>query len=889
GTTSLAVNGGSVTGNGTINLTNGTFTLTGNGSLGGNTAWTFSSLTLGNGATVASTTKAGTGNITASGVVTVSLNHNLIAGGVTWSLTGGGTPLVLSGGIVPATSSFKYAGNSNTFVTPATYYRLELSPAAAGTPTYTLQSGNFVVRENMYVGDGINAVNATAATNNNSLDVAGDFTIRASGNYSAASSSLFAVGGSWSNSGVFAHSNGTLTLDSTSTGRTIAPGNSSFYNLTLNSTTGGWTISGNATTTGDFSLASASSFTLNSGVTLEARGLFTNSVGGASTTWTGSTLNINNGTSSMLNTKVAGADAYGTLRVSANADVKMWYSSATAYNVDSSGSLYSMDNGNIDGSLFIWGDYHISTGTTEYWNYQTDFDGVNLGASPRIAAVRLASSSVVTVDGGSLNIVGLSTATSTLANQGSGAYALRIYGGAFNGNYYQIKNTDANGLDLQGTPAITSLNNGDYELSVVGGSLIKLAASVINANPGKTVSGCRFATSSGVSSGYNVNLSGTPGQEWTFTGLLGSIAGEAYDFDPGDPRGYIVWDDSPIYLPVSKSWRFYHDENDETPTTPAAGERVSPSDIPAGNKIKLRLAVRESNGVSGMNVKMRLQYSTMPDFSSDVNYVGEIGSTSALWTFADGVDADNAAITALLLASTTVKATHNEIGSSTSTFLHPASTTAEWEFTIFNNAAAVGTTYYFRAYSVQYRDKAVLRDSGESYPSLVASGGSLGTALSGVTSGTSVDGVITNISTGPNTISFGTVPIGTSMAGAQRLQINTNAESGYQLFLYEDQDMINDRGDTITPVAATNDSPAAWPGLGFGYHTSDDTLSGLAPSRFAANDSYAKLENGMKEIGYNPLPTVSESIDLLYRLQISAQQQPGSYTAQVVYIVVPTY
>jgi hypothetical protein len=45
----------------------------------------------------------------------------------------------------------------------------------------------------------------------------------------------------------------------------------------------------------------------------------------------------------------------------------------------------------------------------------------------------------------------------------------------------------------------------------------------------------------------------------------------------------------------------------------------------------------------------------------------------------------------------------------------------------------------------------------------------------------------------------------------------------------------------------------------------------------------------MKEIGYNPLPTTSESIDLVYRLQINAQQQPGTYTAAVTYIVVPTY
>jgi hypothetical protein len=194
----------------------------------------------------------------------------------------------------------------------------------------------------------------------------------------------FEVGGSWENDGTFTSSSGTVTFTSTDGGELVAPGTSTFHHLTFDSTTGGWTITENATSTGNTTISRANSFTLSSGAALEVGGTFTNSVGGAATTWTGSTLYLNSGTAYSLNTKSVSGDTYGTLLVGASTDVRMWNSSAsTATTVNATGSLYSQDHAAVDGDLYIYGEYVRSTGS-DYWSYATDFDGTALLVAPRV-------------------------------------------------------------------------------------------------------------------------------------------------------------------------------------------------------------------------------------------------------------------------------------------------------------------------------------------------------------------------------------------------------------------------------------------------------------------------------------------------------------------------
>ncbi|HUO50727.1 MAG TPA: hypothetical protein VMU25_04165, partial [Candidatus Paceibacterota bacterium] len=379
----------------------------------------------------------------------------------------------------------------------------------------------------------------------------GNFTIT-NGSTTLPSVSL-EIQGSFTNSGTFNSNGGLVRFSATTTGKTINPGTSTFYDLQFNSSSGGWTITNNATSTHTTTLTAASTFTLQSGKSLEVDGTFSNLTAGTEV-WTGSTLYLTGGGSYTLNTKTSSSVSYGTLLIGAATNVRMWNSSASAVSVNAaSGSLYSQNHANVKGSLFIWGHYTSPAG--ENWSYANDFDGTALGTSSRAVAVQIASSSVITLATGTSSITGIASATTTISNQGSGAYTFNVSGGGLNAQYYQIRNTDASGLNFSGSPYVASLANGDYQLAqATGASMMTVAASVINANPGLQIQNVRFATSTGVTSGFNVTEVGSPTSYWWFRNHYGNYAGEAHDNDPGPNSGnpgYIRWDDSNFLITIS--------------------------------------------------------------------------------------------------------------------------------------------------------------------------------------------------------------------------------------------------------------------------------------------------------------------------------------------------
>lgn len=375
-------------------------------------------------------------------------------------------------------------------------------------------------------------------------------------------SGTLSIGGSFiATGGTFSYLNpnatNTILFNSTDTGEIINPGNSDFYNVQIGAPTGGYTMTGNATTTNNFSLVSASSFTAQSGVRIYVGNVFNNAVGGSATDWDGSTLVLDGSNAYSINTKSIGGDQYQTLVIGAGSDIRSWNSAATTTTVDSSSSLYSQDHGAIDGDLNIYGDFHIGT-TTEYWSYATDFDGTSLSGSERVVTVSHAANATTTVDGGTLNIVGASGNETTITNQGSGTYAMNVSDGTFNAQYYTYRNLNATGLNLTDTPAITSLSYGDFELAVDTGSLISLSSSTLNANASLVIIGNRFATTTAIS-GNNVNLSGTTASAWTFVSHTGNLDGEDYDVDGATACGQIRWDNSACLLTQQTHYRWRND------------------------------------------------------------------------------------------------------------------------------------------------------------------------------------------------------------------------------------------------------------------------------------------------------------------------------------------
>ncbi|MCK5212007.1 fibronectin type III domain-containing protein, partial [Candidatus Parcubacteria bacterium] len=791
--------------------------------------------------------------------------------GTNWTVASGGT-------FTADTSTTTFNGTStstiNTGGTDVDHDFNILTLAKSSTATVTLASYDMRVSSDVIIGA------------NSILDVS-------TSNYE-----IYA-GGSWENSGSFIARAATTTFEAASTGHTINPGNSSFYDIEFNNSSGGWSIINNATTSNKWLITAAQALTINSGVFIEVQGEFKNLVGGTATTWIGSTLYLNNAQNNTINTKTGDSDTYATLFIGPNTDIKMWDSSSSAYTVDSSSSLYSMDHSDIPGSLYIWGDYRVDNNAQEYWSYATDFDGTDISGAPRQCKVYLANNASTTIDYGSLNIVGILAASTTIANQGSGNYGINIASGTINASYYEFRNLNSQGLIISGPSVVNSLSYGDFEIGVNSGVAMSVNSSVINENPELSITNCRFATSSSITASANVKLGGTPTSAWFFSAHYGNYAGESFDSDSGDPRGYIIWDDSPSYTPKSQDWRWFHDQDSLTPLAGAVATNTAPLTIGVNNNLKLRITINETSGISGENVKLRLQFSTSSDFSENIYYVGEIGSSTA-WVYSNGAGNDNEIISTRIHSDATANATHNESGISYSAYDHNLSTPAEWEFTIYNNNAATNTVYYFRPFATYYdiystSSKAVIYNGSEGYANLMVSDASLSLTVSGVVSNTVIDNITTDFSTTPGQVAFGDLTIGAEFEGAHNFTITTNAEFGYQLFIYQRQDLISDVGSAIDPISTTNLNPGAWTinpnPSGFGYHTTDDTLSdiGLGSSRFSAFNTYAQFNSSPEEISYSSIPVANENVDFVYKVQAENLQEAGDYVTEVVYVIVPTY
>jgi hypothetical protein len=354
------------------------------------------------------------------------------------------------------------------------------------------------------------------------------------------------------------------------------------------------------------------------------------------------------------------------------------------------------------------------------------------------------------------------------------------------------------------------------------------------------------------------------------------------------------------YTAQTDTWRWYDDETNETPSTPlsGAGENVAPVDVQNENIIKLRINVREVAGSNGVGQKFKVQYSEWADFSRGVFDVVATSSctVNSIWCYGNGVDLDDAPLTALKLTTTAALGRHNEAGTTTSTAGPLANTATEFEYTLKHAGARANTVYFFRLWDNNHNRPVALYGAA-SYPSLATEGALVSSTMSSIATSTVTEGVTTDVASDATSIPFGNVAIGSSgVKAAQRIVISTNATEGYQVFLKADQSMLSSYGHVIPDVTGTNATPSAWAtgcasGASgcWGYHTGDDSLSG-GSTRFLANDTYAQLATTtIDEIIYNPGPVTNEATDIIYRLEAHQTQVGGQYTTDLQYIVVPIF
>lgn len=358
------------------------------------------------------------------------------------------------------------------------------------------------------------------------------------------------------------------------------------------------------------------------------------------------------------------------------------------------------------------------------------------------------------------------------------------------------------------------------------------------------------------------------------------------------------------FTPKTQNWRWYGDANNETPVTALAVENSAPANIANGSSTKLRITVKETENISQANNRFKLQYSEYSNFATvrDVVATSTCVATST-WCYFNGAGTDNVKITTKVLSDADPCSlsigngcgTHNESASVAVGFTHLNTAATEYEFSIIPKAPRVSAVYYFRLFDIT-QGIAVPLNTSMSYPSLVVAGASLVFNVTGLSAGSSAeDGEVLDVASTPTTIAFGTVPFNTQYTAGYRLNVNTDATEGYQVFMYSDQQLLNSYGGSIPPVTGTNAVPSGWStgciggSIGcFGYHVGDDNLGTGNKARFGATDSYAALSTSPQEVMYSSVP-INDTHDIVYKLQVSQTQPAGTYQARVTYIVVPVF
>ncbi len=160
--------------------------------------------------------------------------------------------------------------------------------------------------------------------------------------------------------------------------------------------------------------------------------------------------------------------------------------------------------------------------------------------------------------------------------------------------------------------------------------------------------------------------------------------------------------------------------------------------------------------------------------------------------------------------------------------------------------------------------------------------------LGGVASGTSIDGVTTDITTAANTISFGELVFNQTTEGASLLTVTTNAVSGYTVTVKQTGPLVSTSGTVFPTVSGTNASPSAWPTSlidgAYGYHTSDHALGTGSTTRFATSNTFAQFDSTFREVAYSSAPVTSEVTYLVYSIETGKGQEAGDYSHSLTYV-----
>lgn len=167
-------------------------------------------------------------------------------------------------------------------------------------------------------------------------------------------------------------------------------------------------------------------------------------------------------------------------------------------------------------------------------------------------------------------------------------------------------------------------------------------------------------------------------------------------------------------------------------------------------------------------------------------------------------------------------------------------------------------------------------------------------SIAGVSSGGTVNGATTNITTTASTIPFGTMTPATSYIGAHDVTVTTNAGSGYTVTTKGTTSPLLVSGShNIDEFSGTYASPATWSSPAgtsasvntgyFGYTTEDTDYSNFQSNKWAGGETTPRA------IVTSSTGVSSQTTRIGWRAEVNSIQPAGAYSGTEVLVATPTY
>lgn len=178
--------------------------------------------------------------------------------------------------------------------------------------------------------------------------------------------------------------------------------------------------------------------------------------------------------------------------------------------------------------------------------------------------------------------------------------------------------------------------------------------------------------------------------------------------------------------------------------------------------------------------------------------------------------------------------------------------------------------------------------------------------ITGVATGTTINGVTTTYASTATALNFGTLPVGSAVTMGQQLNVTTNAANGFVVTVVEDQNLLSTTGADIDLFANGNatSTPSPWTApantlgseqtyghMGLTSNDSDLNAGEFAGSRFAGNFQATSSRQVFSHTGSADGSTQDIGLaSVAYRIQIGSLQEAGNdYTNTLTYVATPTF